>query len=62
MEPDLARAIARSIVRLVIDLPLALMLIRIWVWCGAFELVEWPRPTWKQSIALAAMFTFIPSH
>lgn len=55
MDEIVAKALAKTIVRIVVDLPFALLVIRAWVWCGAFETFKLPTPTWKQTWGIVIM-------
>lgn len=56
---DWQTALAKSLTRLIVDLPFGVLLIRFWVWGGAFDLFELPAPNWKQSLGIAVLIVLI---
>ena len=59
MDFEFKKAIVHSIIRVVIDLPFALLVIRAWVWGGLFDRFKLPPPSWKQTWGIALLILTI---
>lgn len=56
---SLAKAVAHLLTRLIVDLPLSLLIIRIWVRWALFETFNLPSPSWRQTFGIALLFLTI---
>jgi hypothetical protein len=59
MDSDLTKAMANGIVRLTLDWPMAILMIRLWVWGGVFEATRLPVPTIRQTVGISGLIVLL---
>lgn len=52
-EAELSKIIMRALFRLLVDWPICVIVIRLWVWSGLCEFWRLPQPSWRQAIGLS---------
>jgi hypothetical protein len=55
MIESLGRYVVSEVVRFAVYLPLAIGIVRFFVWAGFFEAFEFPNPTWMQTWGIAIL-------